>query len=61
MDVDAQTGVLLDREQSVAASRASATQIAAALPAYRPNAQVVTDYLAPDAMRAENLSPEEDA
>ena len=40
--------------------RARAMQVAAALPAYRPNAQVATDYLAPDAMRAENRLAEEE-
>jgi len=34
LDVDAQRGALLEREQGVAAIRARARQIAAALPAY---------------------------
>jgi hypothetical protein len=51
LDVDAQRGVLLDREQGVAAIRVRAMQSAAALPAYRPNAQVAAEVLAPDAMR----------
>ncbi len=60
LDVDAQSGALLEREQGVAAMRAQATQIAETLPAYRPSAQVAVEYPAPDAMRAENLLPEED-
>lgn len=59
LDVDSQSGALLDREQGVAAIRARARQIAGTLPAYRSNAQVAAEYLAPDAMRAENLPPEE--
>ena len=52
---------LLEREQGAAAIRARARQIAGTLPAYRPIAQVAAEYLAPDAMRAENLPPEEAA
>jgi hypothetical protein len=51
LDVDAQRSTLLEREQGVAAMRARAGQIAAALPAYRPNAQVAAESLAPDAVR----------
>jgi hypothetical protein len=40
IDVAAQSGALLDREQGVAAIRARATQSAADLSAWRPNAQV---------------------
>lgn len=61
IDVDAQSDVLLDPQQGVAAIRARATPIAAALPACRPNQQVAADYLAPDAMTAENLSLEDKA
>jgi hypothetical protein len=52
VNVDAPRGVLLDPEQGVAAIRARATQIAAAWPAWRPNAQVAAESLAPDAMSA---------
>lgn len=51
LGVDAQRGALLERAQGVAAIRARAAQIAAALPAYRPNAQVVAESLARDAVR----------
>jgi hypothetical protein len=47
LDVDAQRGALLEREQGVAAIRARARQIAGMLPAWRPNAQVAAKYLAP--------------
>ena len=47
VNVDAQRGALLEREQGVAAIRARVMQIAAALPAWRPNAQVAAEVLAP--------------
>jgi hypothetical protein len=46
LDVDEQSGVLLEREQGVAAMRARATQSAATLPTWRPNPQVVAESLA---------------
>lgn len=51
LDVDAPHGALLEREQGVAAIRARATRSVAALPAWRTNAQVAAEYLAPDAGR----------
>ncbi len=47
LDVDAQSGALIEREQGVAAIRARARQIAGTLPAYRPIAQVAAEVLAP--------------
>lgn len=59
MIIDVRTAAILDLEPGIAALQVRAMQIAAALPAWRPNAQVAAEYLAPDAMRAENLPPEE--
>lgn len=59
LDVDVQRGALLEREQGVTAIRVRATQIAGTLLAYRPNAQVGAEVLAPNAMRAENLSTQD--
>ena len=47
LNVDVQRGALLEREQGVAAIRARARQSAGTLPAWRPNAQVAAEVLAP--------------
>ena len=61
LDVDAQTGAILDPDRSLAAIRAQATEIAATLPAYSPNPKIAAEYLAPNPNTAEILSPEEEA
>ncbi len=53
LDVDAQTGVILDQDESVAAIRARATEIARTLPAYRPNPNIAVEYLAPNPITAQ--------
>jgi len=55
LDVDARTGAILDQEQSVAAIRARATELAASLPAYSPNPIIATEYLAPNPVTAQHL------
>ncbi|HHY54152.1 MAG TPA: hypothetical protein GYA08_01830 [Chloroflexi bacterium] len=54
LDVDAQTGAILDQEQSIAMIRARATEIAATLPPYRPNPKIAAEYLAPNPVSAQN-------
>ena len=61
LDVDAQTGAILDPDRSLAAIRAQATEIAATLPAYSPNPKIAAEYLAPNPITAEILSLEEEA
>ncbi len=55
LDVDARSGVIIDREQSVAAIQARATEFAATLPAYAPNPNVAVEYLAPNPVTAQKL------
>lgn len=54
LDVDAQTGAILEQEQSVAAIQERATKLAASLPAYSPNPTIATEYLAPNPVTAQN-------
>jgi len=56
-DVDAHTGTILDSALSVAAIQARAAELAAALPAYVPNPHIAIEYLAPDAVTAQNRWP----
>jgi hypothetical protein len=56
LDVDAQTGAILDQEQSVAAIQARATEIAATLPAYSPNPKIAAEYLAPNPISAQPIT-----
>jgi hypothetical protein len=60
LDVDAHTGTILDSAQRVAAVQTRAAEIAAALPAYTPNPHIAVEYLAPDAVIAQNCWPHTD-
>jgi hypothetical protein len=54
LDVDAHTGTILDSAQRVAAIKVRAAEFAAVLPAYAPNPHIAVEYLAPDAVTAQN-------
>lgn len=53
LDVDAQTGAILDQDESIAAIRVRATEIAATLPTYSPNPNIAAEYLAPNPITAQ--------
>jgi hypothetical protein len=55
IDVDAKTGEMCDRDQSVAAIEARATEFASTLPPYTPNPDLVAEFLAPNPVIAQNL------
>ena len=48
MDVDARSGAILDQGRSIAAIQARAAELAAGLPPYTANRNIVPEFLAPD-------------